>query len=248
MSDTPEIVPHRITKPIQLLAAWLAGLAIVNSSFLTAAGFLHEPTWLPTLLTIAAVINVPLFIASLFLLQTKFRPEMQEDTYYSKYLERKYSQNSLPAQSVDTEEHLSLLAESIVAKVTAGLPNKKEQVFQLLEESELSQMVKRFEMSRTLSELHFNRDQWAKIVERWQESSAFQEDIAALSVANVVAIPDGVVLNARLTPFGEKVARQLESENRLWHQLSKHARHEVLKPDKSRTNARSLRGDHGAGA
>ena len=41
MNETPEIVPHKITKPIQLLAAWLPGLAIVNASFLTAAGLLH---------------------------------------------------------------------------------------------------------------------------------------------------------------------------------------------------------------
>jgi uncharacterized membrane-anchored protein YitT (DUF2179 family) len=83
----PQLVPHKITKPIQLLAAWLAGLAVINGSFLGAAGAIHSPPWPPVLFAIAAVVNVPLFIVSLFLLQTKFRPEMQEDTFYSKYLE-----------------------------------------------------------------------------------------------------------------------------------------------------------------
>lgn len=86
MSD-PKIHPDRITKPIQLLAAWLAGLLLVNTAFLTAAGVIASPGWIRGLLVIASVLNVPIFLACLFLLQTKFRPQMQEDSYYSKYLE-----------------------------------------------------------------------------------------------------------------------------------------------------------------
>lgn len=82
------IAPERITKPIQLLAAWLAGLILVNGSFLTAASLLADPPWLRMTLVIASVVNVPLFLSCLFLLQTKFRPEMQEDSFYSKYLEQ----------------------------------------------------------------------------------------------------------------------------------------------------------------
>lgn len=89
MTD-PQITPHRITKPIQLLAAWLVGLSIVNASFLTGAAKILQPDWVPGLLTVAAVVNVPLFLICLFLLQTKFRPEMQEDSYYSQYWDKKY--------------------------------------------------------------------------------------------------------------------------------------------------------------
>ena len=85
----PRIQPHRVTKPIQLLAAWLAGLVLVDSAFLTAAGMIPEPSWAPGVLVAASVINVPLFIAALFLLQTRFRPEMQEDQFYAKYLDRR---------------------------------------------------------------------------------------------------------------------------------------------------------------
>ena len=86
---TQKIDSHKITKPIQLLAAWLTGLVLLNGSFLAAATSITEPTWIKGLLVIASVLNVPLFIAAIFLLQTKFRPEMQEDSFYSKYLENK---------------------------------------------------------------------------------------------------------------------------------------------------------------
>ena len=85
------IEPSKIRTPIQLLAAWLVGLIAVNGSFLTAAATLVRPTWAAAALTVASILNVPIFLAAIFLLQTRFRPEMQEDEYYSKYLENQYS-------------------------------------------------------------------------------------------------------------------------------------------------------------
>jgi hypothetical protein len=82
----PQIQPHRITKPIQLLAVWMAGLVILVGSFLTGARLITEPDWLPPVLAISAVSLVPLFLGLLFLLQTKFRPQLQEDVYYSVWL------------------------------------------------------------------------------------------------------------------------------------------------------------------
>ncbi|MFG5859420.1 hypothetical protein LDB17_14595 [Dysgonomonas sp. Shenzhen-Wh21] len=82
------IKPDRITKPFQLLAAWLVGLIVVNASFLGAASLISLPSWGPNALIIASIANVPLFIGSIFLLQTKFRPEMQTDDYYSDYRKR----------------------------------------------------------------------------------------------------------------------------------------------------------------
>lgn len=37
----------------------------------------------------AAILNVPIFLIAVFLLQTRFRPELQEDSYYSTYLSQK---------------------------------------------------------------------------------------------------------------------------------------------------------------
>lgn len=82
------INPNHVTKPIQLLAAWLVGLILINGSFLGAARVLSSPEWASGLLVIAAVCNVPIFLGLIFFLQTKFRAELQEDTYYSKHLEK----------------------------------------------------------------------------------------------------------------------------------------------------------------
>jgi len=81
------VEPHRVTKPIQLLAAWLVGLFVIDGLFLTTAKLIHQPDWLAPLLVVAAVVNVPLFLICIFVLQTRFRPEMQEDAFYSTYIQ-----------------------------------------------------------------------------------------------------------------------------------------------------------------
>lgn len=78
---------HKVTTPIQLLALWLVGLVAVSGSFLAAAANLTSPLWAKGALVLAAIVNVPLFLSFLFALQTRFRPQMQEDAYYAKYLE-----------------------------------------------------------------------------------------------------------------------------------------------------------------
>lgn len=91
MDPTQKIEPHRVTKPMQLLAAWLIGMIVVQGALLTAACVIEQPTWAPGALVIAAILNIPLFLFCMFLLQTKFRPELQEDIFYSKWLDRKVS-------------------------------------------------------------------------------------------------------------------------------------------------------------
>jgi hypothetical protein len=82
----PKIEPHRITKPIQMLAVWFAALVLVDSSFLTAAAHIDRPDWVAPMLAIAAVIFVPLFLGAAFLMQTVFRAQLQDDPHYSKWL------------------------------------------------------------------------------------------------------------------------------------------------------------------
>ncbi|MEI8207244.1 MAG: hypothetical protein WCG03_10235, partial [Kiritimatiellales bacterium] len=50
------------------------------------------------------------------------------------------------------------------------------------------------------------------------ESPQFQEEIATLSTAGLILIPDGVVANAQLTSLGETVAQKLEKAGKLWNQ------------------------------
>jgi signal transduction histidine kinase len=97
------IKPERITRPIQLLAAWLTGLVLLDGIFLTAASWLSRPTWIAGTLVVAAVVNVPLFLIAIFILQTRFRPEMQEDSFYSKYLVERQKRAELRADKLQEE-------------------------------------------------------------------------------------------------------------------------------------------------
>jgi hypothetical protein len=94
----PQIQPDRITKPFQMLAVWMAALVLLVGSLLTAARLLTQPDWLPPFLAISAVVLVPLFLVLLFLMQTKFRAQLQEDAYYAQWLvsEKKVFQNFAP--------------------------------------------------------------------------------------------------------------------------------------------------------
>lgn len=79
MKPQAKINPQKINKPIQLLAAWLVGLVLIDSVFLAAAANIERPVWAAAALVIWAMLNVPIFLTAIFVLQTRFRPEMQED-------------------------------------------------------------------------------------------------------------------------------------------------------------------------
>lgn len=212
----PNIEPHRITKPIQLLAAWLAGLAIINSAFLVGAGSIKTPDWIPGLLSIAAVANVPAFLLSLFLLQTKFRPEMQEDSYYSKYLEKRTDVSQ--QGRIDIEKNIRVVAQRIVREIPRPEPANTEKVVQILKESEVSQLKSRFERSRSFSELYLAPEQWRDVVEKWKHDSVFHEDVAELKAAGLIEAPRRRIEAATLTEIGREVAKSLAAEGKLWNQ------------------------------
>lgn len=99
--NNQKVDPQKVTKPIQLLAAWLVGLITVNGSFLSSAVAIGSSPWESSVLIVAAVINVPMFLGAIFLLQTRFRPELQEDVFYSQYLDKKSNQ----IVTVKNDEH-----------------------------------------------------------------------------------------------------------------------------------------------
>jgi len=119
-----QITPHKVTKPIQLLAAWLVGLVLTNVSFLEAAIRLGGG-WEQRALVIAAILNVPLFLLALFVLQTRFRAELQEDTYYAEYLSKKTS-GVLRIEKVGVQEARIERLESTVALITSKRSHEAE--------------------------------------------------------------------------------------------------------------------------
>jgi hypothetical protein len=118
MDSQKHIEPHKITKPIQLLAAWLTGLVLLDGSFLVGATQISAPPWAAGALVVASIVNVPLFVFAMFLLQTKFRPEMQEDSFYSRYLESKTGNTEMEvtAESVASVREDVARLEKLVAQ------------------------------------------------------------------------------------------------------------------------------------
>ncbi len=117
------IQPTNVTKPIQLLAAWMVGLITVVGMFLHTSvqdGLTDNMRWF---LLGASALSVPFFLVSIFLMQTKFRTQMQSDDYYNKSLrDGLLSQN----KAVSVEQDYDSLAEDISSAVIKKL--KKERL------------------------------------------------------------------------------------------------------------------------
>jgi hypothetical protein len=143
--STHEIVPEKITSPIQLLAAWFVALIVLDGAFLTAAGVVSSPFWLPVILVIAAVLNVPLFLICMFLLQTRFRPEMQSDEHYSQYIKQKDKASTLASQVREQMDEAGLNLVDLV-QGRAMSASAVESIRPLVEE--LSQSVKALQNGR----------------------------------------------------------------------------------------------------
>lgn len=71
-SSPLESRPNRGSGAIRFPLAWLLALVLVDGTFLGSARLLERPTWAPAVLVIAAVVNVPLFLAALLMLRAKF--------------------------------------------------------------------------------------------------------------------------------------------------------------------------------
>ena len=100
MLDKPPIQPQLVTRPIQLLAAWLVGLVCLDGIFLEVALRLDARAWERGGLVVAAILNVPVFLAAMFTLQTRFRAELQDDAHYAQYLSKKTSE-TLTVRRID---------------------------------------------------------------------------------------------------------------------------------------------------
>ena len=82
----PEFKPHKISKGIQLPGFWLAAIIIISGAFLFTAININDPDWVKPTLVIAAIVVVVIGLIAVFLLQTKFRPQLLGDKYFNKWL------------------------------------------------------------------------------------------------------------------------------------------------------------------
>ncbi|MCP3721771.1 hypothetical protein M3I53_01290 [Paraburkholderia sp. CNPSo 3272] len=218
--DNQRINPEKVTKPIQLLAAWLVGLIVVNASFLLAAQQISHPTWAASLLVISSVVNVPIFIGALFLLQTKFRPQMQEDSYYSQYLKESFGFKSVsPASSAKAvEKEISEAADKIVKKLGVSGENQKQPIAEILRESQVELLVAKFGGSRSLSELYKSPKTWGQLISNWGRSDQFRMDVDLLISEGLVENKYSGYRRCKLTAQGHSVAKKAEEEGIMWYQ------------------------------
>lgn len=213
-----KIVPEKVTRPIQLLAAWLTGLIIIDGAFLTAASQLNSPSWAPGSLVIAAIVNVPLFLVSIFVLQTRYRPEMQEDAYYSKYLEYQHTERSLPQKAPDVEDQIKSITKNILKELGPGQEQRRKPIERIIKESQIALIAGRVGDSRTLSELYLRPNHWPIIVEHWVNYTSFKNDMSRLIDDGLIIMENEDYSTLRLTNLGTKVGEFAEKKEYLYAQ------------------------------
>ncbi len=99
-----KIEPHLISKVVQLPAVWLVALVILAPA-LGALALTASDLWLQIVFAAAAVVCIPTILAGVFLLQTKFRAELQDDPHYLMHqvLEEKKFANFEPENLVSNK-------------------------------------------------------------------------------------------------------------------------------------------------
>ncbi len=98
--DSHNIKPEKINTPIQLLAVWFVALLLIIGFFFTAANHIKKPDWISPLLVISGIIIVFIFIILVFLMQTKYRPEMLSGNEYLIYIEKRF--NNFSPENLNT--------------------------------------------------------------------------------------------------------------------------------------------------
>jgi hypothetical protein len=220
-----KINPEKVTKPIQLLAAWLVGLIAVNGSFLLAAHQISRPDWASALLVVCSALNVPVFIVALFLLQTKFRPQMQEDSYYSQYLEREKHYSQLIISKDDSakmaEDEISETTDKIVKTLGEAGIGKEKPIQKILRQSQFDTLVSKLGGSRTLAELYKRPELWNELVKEYKDNEVFTADVNLLRTEGIVTMKGEDYRQVRLTRLGRQVAETAEKEEKLFSQIQK---------------------------
>lgn len=213
-----KIKPEKVTRPIQLLAAWLTSLIVVNGAFLTAAGYIESPSWAAGALVAAAIINVPFFLICVFLLQTKFRIKTMGDDYLSKHLEHTYSNESSPSETPNVAAHSKALAEDIIQELGPDLGARREPIERIIQDSQVEWVARRMGGNRTLSELFLRPERWRALIAEWESHDSFRNNVAMLIEHGVITMDSEDYATCKLTGFGRKVAKFAEQQRLLFAQ------------------------------
>jgi tetratricopeptide (TPR) repeat protein len=189
------IQPELIKSPIQLLAVWFVALIAINGSFLTAAS-ISLPNWLRATLVLAAVANVPIFLGCMFLLQTRFRPEMQSDEHYAKYLAQSQVSKTLAIElrARMSEAGIDLLdlahgkgVEAAAGKQVRPLVDQLREVVESLRSEQRADTVIDPTALRALAEGELTMGHWSKAGQLLAEYAVHRPDDFEANFARGVA-------------------------------------------------------------
>jgi len=160
MNTNQNINAEKITKPIQLLAVWFTGLVLLESILLTAASIINQPSWIVPTLVISAILIIPLFLYFIFLLQTKYRPQMQEDTFYSRYLDKntntvKNVSKVVSASSGQNFDEFKLFLDTSINEIKEEIQKTKT-----INQEDLSTYLDKVKESISKKELEFENSEF----------------------------------------------------------------------------------------
>ena len=180
-NEKAPIRAEMITSPIQLLAACLILIIVIEGSFLSGAATIHRPAWAAGLLVICAVLYIPVILAFLFILQTKYRPELMADSEYRRL------QVTLSAQSSNLQMQLqqigfnldNVVREEPAKPLTTG---ENKDIDRSLEEvqASLPQLEKRAPSPAILSNALLQAAKALLAQGRWHEAASYLDEYVTI--------------------------------------------------------------------
>ncbi|TCD47510.1 hypothetical protein [Chlorobium sp. N1] len=106
----PHFDPERIGKPTQLTAAQITGIVLINIVLLSVAVSIGDAPMVRMLVILGDLLITIIGLVGLFILQSRYRPEMQDDEHYSRYLERKMTMEyEARRRELEAEERRELI-------------------------------------------------------------------------------------------------------------------------------------------
>jgi hypothetical protein len=210
-----QIVPEKVSKPIQLLAAWLLCLVTIDCAFLSTATKIAFPLWVPSILVIASIANVPVFLLLIFFLQTKFRSELLEDKYYSELLKNKDSGKPYRKYRVIPQKNIT---NQIIDLLGPAGEIYRKSIQSVIFTSQIQHLANLVGQNRTLSELYLRSTQWETTYKKWKNSPSLNYDLNTLEREDLITVTEQDYSSIVLTTLGNCVAQEAEKRGVLFAQ------------------------------
>lgn len=147
---------------------------------------------------------------------------MQEDTFYSKYLEKRYQSIDIDDSQLVHKEDLEKTARLIVEEVNKNKGADETKIVEtILQEKNIEYIKVNIQNSRALSQLFLYPEKWNELVDKWKNDKAFNNDILRLRLNGAIDGKEDDLYSITLTDIGRDIATSLKNEGILWNQKHK---------------------------